>query len=131
MAFQLPKEGQTNGLRFKVGDKFQVNSCGFVNGQIIKLWDAGYVYSNELEDEEREQMSGRLKIKIFISGREPLNEYIIVECLAGDAGGGMFMSITYRDIALISSQKNSEVKEVNHIIFRRLHYDNALLRTSS
>ncbi len=77
MAFQLPKEGLTNGLHFKVGDKFHVNSCGFVNGQIIKLWDAGFAYCNKLEDEERDQMSGRLKITIFISGRGPLNEYII------------------------------------------------------
>ncbi len=31
--------------------------------------------------------------------------------------GGVFMSITFRDIALISCQKKTEVKEVNHIIF--------------
>ncbi len=42
---------------------------------------------------------------------------ILFECLAGDAGGGVFMSITYQDIALILCQNKSEVKEVNHIIF--------------
>ena len=30
--------------------------------------------------------------------------------------GGAFMSITCRDIALISCEKKTEVKEVNHII---------------
>ena len=56
IASHLPKEGLTNGLRFNIGKKVQANSCSYVNGQIIKLWDAGCVYCNELEDEERKNV---------------------------------------------------------------------------
>ena len=85
---------------------FESTAKGFVNGQIIKLWDAGYAYCNELEDEERDQMSGRLKIKFFISGRGPLNEYIIVEFLAGDAGGGVHVHNMSRYCTNFMRKKN-------------------------
>ena len=63
VAFELPAEGLVNGLRFKVGDKVQANTCGFVNGQVVK------VYRIELEDEERSNVWAPQDVNHFVRAR--------------------------------------------------------------
>jgi hypothetical protein len=71
MTFELPAEGLANGLRFKVGDEVQANIYGFVNGQVIGLWDAGYVYYIETEDEETSNVWAPQDVDHFVRARPP------------------------------------------------------------
>ncbi len=71
VAFELPAEGFANGLRFKVGDEVQANTYGFVNGQVTELWDTGYVYRIELEDEETSNVWAPQDVDYFVRTRPP------------------------------------------------------------
>ena len=71
MAFKLPAEGLANGLSFKVGDEVQAKTYGFVNGQVIGLWDAGYIYYIETEDEETSNVWAPQDVDHFVRARPP------------------------------------------------------------
>ena len=71
VAFELPAEGLANGLSFKVGDEVQAKIYGFVNGQVIGLWDAGYVYYIETEDEETSNVWAPQDVDHFVRATPP------------------------------------------------------------